>query len=310
MSSCTNSTRAAEQRWPALSKAERTASRTTCSGSAVESAIMALMPPVSAMNGTMAPRRSASACWIAQRGLVRTGEGDTPLMRVILDERLAEPSPPPGSRCSTSRGNAGFVQQLVARKAVIGVCSAGLASTALPAASAAATCPVKIASGKFHGDDAGEDAAPVQRQRVALARRPGQRHRAGEQAPRLRRVIAQEIDRLAHVALRVLQRLAGLAHDHRHEARLVALEQIGGAVQYLARAWRRPACSSRARALDRALDRRVGLRRRRDAHRADALAPIVRAGDEARGIAAGRRRAADDRAGRVDVVERVTHLGE
>src|SRR3546814_3632324 len=32
------------------------------------------------------------------------------------------------------------------------VCSAGLAMTALPAASAAATCPVKIASGKLHGE--------------------------------------------------------------------------------------------------------------------------------------------------------------
>ena len=32
-----------------------------------------------------------------------------------------------------------------------GVCSAGLATTALPAASAPAIWPVKIASGKFHG---------------------------------------------------------------------------------------------------------------------------------------------------------------
>jgi len=32
-----------------------------------------------------------------------------------------------------------------------GVVSAGLANTGLPAASAAATCPTKIASGKFHG---------------------------------------------------------------------------------------------------------------------------------------------------------------
>ena len=35
--------------------------------------------------------------------------------------------------------------------ATSGVCSAGFAITALPAASAAATWPVKIASGKFHG---------------------------------------------------------------------------------------------------------------------------------------------------------------
>jgi hypothetical protein len=35
--------------------------------------------------------------------------------------------------------------------AISGVCSAGFASTVLPAASAAATWPMKIASGKFHG---------------------------------------------------------------------------------------------------------------------------------------------------------------
>jgi len=32
-----------------------------------------------------------------------------------------------------------------------GVCSAGLASTVLPVAKAAATWPMKMASGKFHG---------------------------------------------------------------------------------------------------------------------------------------------------------------
>ena len=53
--------RSAEQRCPALWKAEARISRTACSGSALESAIMALRPPVSAMKGTMAPRRSASA---------------------------------------------------------------------------------------------------------------------------------------------------------------------------------------------------------------------------------------------------------
>ena len=39
----------------------------------------------------------------------------------------------------------------MARTPTRGVCSAGLAMTVLPAASAAATWPVKIASGKFHG---------------------------------------------------------------------------------------------------------------------------------------------------------------
>ena len=39
-----------------------------------------------------------------------------------------------------------------ARAAISGVCSAGFATTALPVARAAATWPVKIASGKFHGE--------------------------------------------------------------------------------------------------------------------------------------------------------------
>ena len=39
-----------------------------------------------------------------------------------------------------------------AAAAASGVCSAGLATTELPAASAAAIWPVKIASGKFHGE--------------------------------------------------------------------------------------------------------------------------------------------------------------
>ena len=35
--------------------------------------------------------------------------------------------------------------------AISGVCSAGFASTLLPETSAAATWPIKMASGKFHG---------------------------------------------------------------------------------------------------------------------------------------------------------------
>ena len=50
-SSCRHSTRKAEQRWPAESKAEVSASPTTCSGRADESTISAFWPPVSAISG-------------------------------------------------------------------------------------------------------------------------------------------------------------------------------------------------------------------------------------------------------------------
>ena len=129
---------------------------------------------------------------------------------------------------------------------MIGVCSAGLASTVLPAASAAATWPVKIASGKFHGEMQANDAAAVERQRVALARGAGQLHGRAEQAARLARVVAQVVDRLAHVALRALERLAGLAHDHGHEAGAVALEELGRGFEDLRARRRRPERSRRA----------------------------------------------------------------
>ena len=55
-----NNTRSAEQRCPADLNADVMTSSMTCSGSAVESTIMQLIPPVSAMKGTMAPSRDAS----------------------------------------------------------------------------------------------------------------------------------------------------------------------------------------------------------------------------------------------------------
>ena len=110
---------------------------------------MALSPPVSAMNGTMAPRRSASALWIDQPAAFDPVKA-TPAMRGSFTS-AAPVLPSPGSRLSTSGGTPASCSSSAARNATSGVCSAGLASTGLPAASAAATWPVKIASGKFHG---------------------------------------------------------------------------------------------------------------------------------------------------------------
>ena len=112
-----------------------------------------------------------------------------------------------------------------------GVCSAGFATTALPAASAPAICPVKMASGKFQGEIADEHAASVQRQLVQLSGRALQHARSGKLAARFRRCIAEMVDRLAEIALRVAEGLAGLPHHQRHEPRTLGLEQIGGAVE-------------------------------------------------------------------------------
>ena len=133
-----------------------------------------------------------------------------------------------------------------------------------------------MASGKFQGEMQANGPRPRSSEQVGLARGAPERDGPGEQPPRLRRVVAQEVDRLAHVAQRVLHRLAGLAHHDGHEAHAVALVEVGGAVEdpcALRAAEPVPGVPGRVRAGDRRLDRR----RIRRAHRADAMLPVVRA---------------------------------
>ncbi len=59
--------------------------------------------------------------------------------------------PLPGTNCSTASGTPASCNSFTAAWPISTVWSAGLAITALPAASAAATWPVNMASGKFHG---------------------------------------------------------------------------------------------------------------------------------------------------------------
>ena len=60
-------------------------------------------------------------------------------------------SPSPVSSCNAVTGTPACNSRSVAKAAIRGVCGAGLAITALPAARAAAIWPVKMAKGKFHG---------------------------------------------------------------------------------------------------------------------------------------------------------------
>ncbi|MNS74167.1 hypothetical protein D3C72_1076340 [compost metagenome] len=153
LSSCTHSTRSAEQRWPAESKAELNTSNTTCSDSADESTTIAFWPPVSAISGMVWPsssRRSASV-----RAMMRATSVEpvniTPRTAGLATSWAPTVSPRPGSSCTAPAGTPAARKMATACAAINGVCSAGLATTVLPAASAAATWPVKMASGKFHG---------------------------------------------------------------------------------------------------------------------------------------------------------------
>ncbi len=111
---------------------------------------MAFWPPVSAISGTIGAR-AASACAIALPTLVDPVNA-TPATRGSATSRAPIVSPAPGISASTSPGMPAASSVRTAAAAISVDCSAGLATTALPAASAAAICPVKIASGKFHGE--------------------------------------------------------------------------------------------------------------------------------------------------------------
>ena len=111
---------------------------------------MALMPPVSAISGTMGPSPAASARWMILATWVEP-VNTTPAMPGCATSAAPTVSPGPCSSCSASAGTPASCSNCTAACAIAGVCSAGLASTVLPVASAAATWPVKIASGKFQG---------------------------------------------------------------------------------------------------------------------------------------------------------------
>jgi hypothetical protein len=147
----------------------------------------------------------------------------------------------------------------------------------------------RIAGGERRRDLAGEDrqreiprgdarerAAAPELDGVGLARRPSERDRTGEQPARLRSVVAQEIDSLAHIGKRVLQGLAGFAHHHRHQVHAVALVDVGGRLQD-----RRPRRTSEpvpgVRDLGCSRNGVLDLSGIGGVHGADALAAIVRA---------------------------------
>ena len=114
------------------------------------------------------------------------------------------------------------------RAATAGVCSAGLAATALPATSAAATWPVKIASGKFHGLMQTKTPRPCRRSSLLSPVGPGSAVGA-QRALGLVGVVAAEVDRLAHLGDAVAQRLARLRHEQAAELGQARLERVGGA---------------------------------------------------------------------------------
>ena len=146
----------------------------------------------------------------------------------------------PVQQRSASRGHAGLVQQLRRSAAATpGVCSAGLAATALPATSAATTWPAKIASGKFHGLMQTNTPRPCRRSSLLSPVGPGSASGARRVA-RLRRRSSGRSRPPRAPRPRSRPGLAAFLHQQRAERAAAAL-----------RARRRRARSTAARSRDR-----------------------------------------------------------
>ena len=184
----------------------------------------------------------------------------------------------------------------IASAAIRGVCSAGFATTALPAIKAAVTWPRKIASGKFQGEIATKTPRPRRRQHVALAGRSRHRLAFAKQPAALAGVIAAEVGGLAHFRERVVERLAALALQQRDEARGAALQEIGGFLQR-----RGPSCRGRRAPVRKSPagggDGRIDLLGRGFDDASDRNRPVDRAEELSR---AARRRDAIDQGRRRD----------
>ena len=189
ISSCRHSTRSAEQRWPAESKAEATTSATTCSASAEESTIMRILPAGfgDQRHGLPSdPSRPASCRWISRATSVEP-VNITPRTRASATSARAD-APSPGSSCSASARHARL--DAAARTASRGDQRGFLGRLGEHG----------IAGRQRGGDLAGED-----RQRKIPRADAGHRperavRRIVERSRGLRGVIAQEIHRLAHFA--------------------------------------------------------------------------------------------------------------
>ena len=161
--------------------------------------------------------------------------------------------PSAGVSCSTAAGTPASCSSRVMACAMSGVAGAGFATTALPATSAAVICPVKIASGKFHGLMQTNTPRPWSESVLRSPVGPGKLQRRAEGLAAARGVVAAEIHRFAQLRHGIRQRLAGLAHQQAQELAAPLLQQLRGLLQ-ARRAHRR-----RGRIP-------VGLRRRRRFH--------------------------------------------
>ncbi len=101
----------------------------------------------------------------------------------------------------------------------------------MPAASAAAIWPVKMASGKFQGEMQAKTPRPCNSSALVSPTGPLQDRGARELPLGQKGIVAAEVGRLAHFAHRVGQGLAGFAHRQRDQAVAMLLQRVGHGAQ-------------------------------------------------------------------------------
>ena len=276
MCSGRHSMRSAEQRCPALLNADVSVSRTTCSGSAELSTIIALTPPVSAISAASGPARAASAELIA-RAVSTEPVNATPATRGSFSSASPSVRPSPGRNCSAPGGIPACSSSATARAATSVPCSAGFAMHRVAGRERRSDLTREDREREIPRADAEEHAAPDELELVALAGRSRQRHRRRQHALGLGGVIAQQIDGLADLGEAVGDRLAGLGDATRDELGAVRLHEVGCAPQQrgallgpgLAPARRERACGSQRSA------RRRGVCKLGEAYHAAAIGRIA-----------------------------------
>ena len=111
-----------------------------------EKKMLGLLPPSSRVTGI----RFCEAYCMIRRPVVVSPVNDTLLIRSLDASGLPASTPKPLTTLTTPGGNRSPISDIRYRIDA-GVCSAGLSTTVLPAASAGASFQAPIRIGKFHG---------------------------------------------------------------------------------------------------------------------------------------------------------------
>ena len=208
---------------------------TTCSGNAELSTNITFWPPVSAISAASAASRAAS-CRLMSCATSVEPVNATPATRGSASSARPSVAPSPGSSDSTSRGTPASCSSCHRARGDQRRLLGGLGEHGVARGQRRGHLAGEDGQRKIPRADAHEHTAAVHGA-ARCARRSGRACCSGVAKSRFgaRRVVAQEVHRLAHFGERIRPCLAGFAHAQTHQLHALRLEGIGGAAQAAAR---------------------------------------------------------------------------